>query len=65
MVRNWKRKSEKGKTPDNVMLKAVKKVLDCAGIRETAKEYGISKSALHRYVKKAKEEGVESIHCTP
>lgn len=47
------------------MLEAVKKVLEGAGIRETAKEYDISRSALHRYVQKAKAEGVECIRYTP
>lgn len=64
MVRNRKRKSEKGKTPHDVMKKAVKKVLDGAGIRSTAKEYGTSRSALQRYVKKARAEGID-IRYTP
>lgn len=53
MVRNYKRKSNRGEWSKESMKKALQKVLTKeAGYKKTALRYGIPKTTLIRYVKK-------------
>jgi len=53
MPREYKRKTGIGQAPHEIMLLAVKEVRENnRSIREVASEKGVSKSALHRYIKK-------------
>ena len=57
MPQQYKRKTDKGLVPSQVMKDAVLEVVEKKkGLRETAKEQGISKSTLQRYVQKYKSD---------
>ena len=59
MTRNFKRRSERGKTTPDIMHKAITAVLSGSGsIRSVANDYDICHVTLSRYVKKAK--GIEN-----
>lgn len=51
-MRIYKRKTDEGSAPHQVMFDAVQLVLHGLSLREAAKQKGVSKSALCRYVKK-------------
>jgi transposase-like protein len=59
MVRNKKRKTEThGQTDPDLMKRAVNTVIEGrASLRQTAKDTGIKKSTLQRYVKLAQSKG--------
>ena len=56
MPQQYKRKTDRGLVPSHVMKDAVLEVVEKKGLRETAKEQGISKSTLQRYVQKCKSD---------
>lgn len=59
-MRTYHRKTERGKTPPDVILRAVKEVQDTKSpVREIAKAYGIPHVTLRRYVLKAAKEHLE------
>lgn len=55
MVRNYVRKTERGKVPEDIMLRAVLQVKEHErSIRAVSQEYGIPRKTLGRYCKKFK-----------
>ena len=62
MPRNKKRKTDRGVFSADVMKTAVKEVLEQKrAVRTVAKEFGLSRATLSRYVDDAKESGVGNI----
>lgn len=60
-MRIYHRKTERGKTPPDVMIRAVKEVQDTkAPVREIAKTYGIPHVTLRRYVIKAAKKELDT-----
>ncbi|KAJ8049137.1 hypothetical protein HOLleu_01744 [Holothuria leucospilota] len=64
MPRQYKRHTDMGLVPEEAMLEAVELVINGEGmsIRKDAKDKGISKSALARYVKKYQADKIASWH---
>ena len=57
MPQQYKSKTNRGLVPSQVMKDAVLEVVEKKkGLRETAKEHGISKGTLQRYVQKYKSD---------
>lgn len=57
-MRNYKKKTNRGETPKDVILAAVKEVAENQrSIRPVAEEYGINFMTLQRYVKKYEKAG--------
>lgn len=55
MVRNYKRKTERGKVPEETMLKAVLEVkYKKRSVRAVSQEFGIPRKTLGRYCEKFK-----------
>lgn len=57
MVRNYKRKADKVDVPNDIILRAIKKIkIERGSYRKTALEFGINVRTLTRYCKKVTNE---------
>lgn len=66
MVRNFKRKTERGSALPDVKLSAVWQVkLKGKSIRSAAEDFGVNYPTLIRYCKKLTTEDIEGRHQTP
>lgn len=60
-MRTYKKKSERGSTPPDVMLRAVRAILiDKSSLRGTARDFGIPVMTLRRYCLKFTPEEINS-----
>jgi transposase len=55
-MRFYKRKTDEGLVPEQVIRDAVQLVLDGLSIREAATQKAVSKTTLRRYVKRYRKE---------
>ena len=60
-MRTYHRKTERGKTPPDIIIKAVNEVQDTkAPVREVAKTYGIPHVTFRRYILKAAKKELDT-----
>lgn len=62
-MRTYKKKSERGLTPPDIMLRAVRSIkIDQHSLRETSREFGIPVMTLRRYCLKFSPEEINAVN---